>query len=334
MPTRDRPELAARAIRYFLAQDYPRRELVIVEQGAPVPRAEIPPEAPVRVFADHRRRSIGQARNMGCRLARGAVLAQWDDDDWYGPERLSRQVEPLLRGVADVTALRDAPILDLGTWTFWRCSPDLHRQMFRADVLGGTLVYRRAVWDRLTRYPDASLAEDATFLTRALRRGARLSPLPADGVYIYLRHGTNTWSFRCGEHLDPARWRQVAEPPLPAADRAFYRARAGRPIGSTPLVSCIMPTRNRRAFVPRAVDCFRRQDHPARELVIVDDGDDPIASLVRDLAGDDPAITYHRLPHPLPLGPKRNLAVSLARGELIAHWDDDDWSAPHRLRTR
>ena len=28
---------------------------------------------------------------------------------------------------------------------------------------------------------------------------------------------------------------------------------------------------------------------------------------------------------------QRNLACELSQGELIAHWDDDDWSAPHRL---
>jgi hypothetical protein len=32
------------------------------------------------------------------------------------------------------------------------------------------------------------------------------------------------------------------------------------------------------------------------------------------------------------VGAKRNLACEQARGELIAHWDDDDWHAPHRLR--
>jgi hypothetical protein len=31
------------------------------------------------------------------------------------------------------------------------------------------------------------------------------------------------------------------------------------------------------------------------------------------------------------LGAKRNLAVELSSGEFIAHWDDDDWSAPERL---
>jgi hypothetical protein len=30
-------------------------------------------------------------------------------------------------------------------------------------------------------------------------------------------------------------------------------------------------------------------------------------------------------------GAKRNLCCELAHGEIIAHFDDDDWSAPHRL---
>lgn len=31
-------------------------------------------------------------------------------------------------------------------------------------------------------------------------------------------------------------------------------------------------------------------------------------------------------------GTKRNMACEMSRGELIAHWDDDDWMAPQRLR--
>ena len=42
--------------------------------------------------------------------------------------------------------------------------------------------------------------------------------------------------------------------------------------GPTPLISCIMPTRDRPHFVAQAVRYFRRQDHPALELVVVDDG--------------------------------------------------------------
>lgn len=93
------------------------------------------------------------------------------------------------------------------------------------------------------------------------------------------------------------------------------------------LVSCIMPTRNRRRFVGQAIWYFLRQDYEPRELLILDDGDDP----VEDLVPSDPRISYRRLERRLPLGAKRNLACELSAGELIAHWDDDDWIAPHRL---
>jgi glycosyltransferase involved in cell wall biosynthesis len=94
------------------------------------------------------------------------------------------------------------------------------------------------------------------------------------------------------------------------------------------LVSCIMPTADRRGFVPRAIAQFLAQDYPDRELLIVDDGTDRI----EDLVPEDPRVRYIRLEQRLVLGAKRNLACEQARGELIVHWDDDDWSAPWRLR--
>lgn len=97
--------------------------------------------------------------------------------------------------------------------------------------------------------------------------------------------------------------------------------------GHLPLVSCIMPTYNRRRFVPRAIDYFLRQDYPNKELVIIDDGTDRVADLI--LA--DPRIRYFGLPQCASTGAKRNLACKRAAGSLVAHWDDDDWYAPWRL---
>jgi ADP-heptose:LPS heptosyltransferase/SAM-dependent methyltransferase len=94
-----------------------------------------------------------------------------------------------------------------------------------------------------------------------------------------------------------------------------------------PLVSCIMPTANRRAFVPAAIACFLGQDYPERELLILDDGTD----CVRDLVPADPRIRYVPLSAPMPLGAKRNRACELAGGDLIVHWDDDDWYPPDRI---
>ncbi len=97
--------------------------------------------------------------------------------------------------------------------------------------------------------------------------------------------------------------------------------------GDLPLVSCIMPTANRRRFVPLAIAYFLRQDYTERELVIVDDGSDP----VEDLVPLDPRIHYLRLAAGMSLGAKRNFACEQSRGAIIAHWDDDDWQSPRRL---
>jgi Glycosyl transferase family 2/Glycosyltransferase family 9 (heptosyltransferase) len=95
-----------------------------------------------------------------------------------------------------------------------------------------------------------------------------------------------------------------------------------------PMVSCIMPSANRRRFVPLAIRGFLAQDYPHKELIIVDDGEDP----VRDLVPDDERVRYVRLESKMILGEKRNRAAAEARGSIIVHWDDDDWNAPWRLR--
>jgi glycosyltransferase involved in cell wall biosynthesis len=88
-----------------------------------------------------------------------------------------------------------------------------------------------------------------------------------------------------------------------------------------------MPTADRRRWVPSAIDYFLRQSYGNRELLVLDDGEDRVA----DLIPFDSRIRYVGLDQRLVLGEKRNRACELARGELIVHWDDDDWQAPHRL---
>ncbi len=106
-----------------------------------------------------------------------------------------------------------------------------------------------------------------------------------------------------------------------------------------PLVSCIMPTYNRRAFAPLALEYFRRQTYPNRELIVVDDGSDPVGDLVDSWATDAGAangsrgvsVRYVRLHRRHTVGAKRNIACEAARGDVVLHWDDDDWHAPRRI---
>jgi glycosyltransferase involved in cell wall biosynthesis len=350
MVTADRADWARQAIAYFHRQTHPAdaRELIVVDDGAVDLRRELgdlldhPAIVPVRLV---RRESIGVKRNLGTARARGDVLMQWDDDDWYGPNRIARQAAPIAAGTADITGLCDAVWFDVDDWGFRRPSRAHHRHLFVEDVAGGTLAFHRRLWDRGLRYPDTSLAEDAAFVGQAVRRGARLARLPAEGVFVYLRHGTNSWQLRLRD--DRAGWDTVSEPAELTAypdDRAWYAARSRRagPVvlgrgpgpetgaqhdGLGPTVSCIMPTADRLDLLPAAIEGFRAQTYRDAELVVVDDGAESAGHLVPD----DPRVRYIRLDRKRVLGEKRNLAIEEARGEVIVHMDDDDWSHPERV---
>jgi glycosyltransferase involved in cell wall biosynthesis len=92
------------------------------------------------------------------------------------------------------------------------------------------------------------------------------------------------------------------------------------------LVSCVMPTYNRREFIPAAIACWLAQDYEDKELIILDDGDDGTEEVIPF----DVLIHYERSAR-LSTGAKRNSVNQRASGEIICHWDDDDWSAPDRI---
>jgi glycosyltransferase involved in cell wall biosynthesis len=340
MPTRNRRAFVRQALIYFDRQDYPNRELIIVDDGNDRVSDLIPPGSQVNYIALSQKASIGAKRNIACEQARGTIIAHWDDDDWYASHRLRHQVMPLLDKKADITGLEVSCFFDLTRWQAWTCTPDLHRRLFVGDVHGGTLVYWRWIWERLAHYPKASLAEDAYFLEQACLRGARLHKLPHANSFVYLRHASNAWRFPLGSYLQPTGWERVdLNSFLPPTDLPFYATlspvKPSLTLSSSsasgkdePLVSCIMPTYNRRSFVKQAISYFLRQEYANKELIVVDDGTDAIS----DLIPAEERIRYIRLREKTTVGAKRNLACEQACGTIIVHWDDDDWYAPHRLR--
>src|SRR5262245_42599025 len=88
-----------------------------------------------------------------------------------------------------------------------------------------------------------------------------------------------------------------------------------------PLVSAILVTRDRPAFVRQALRCFAAQTYANRELIVVDDG----AQSVRSLCAKAPRVRYHRLTVPTSTGTKLNLGIALAGGTILQKWDDDDF---------
>ena len=202
MPTYNRRRFVPQAIRYFLRQDYPDRELIVVDDGADAVSDLIPNDPSICYLRLHNKHSIGAKRNLACAVASGAIIVCWDDDDWYAPDRISYQVAPLLEGKADVTGLDRGLLFSLPSRQFWACSADLHSRMFAQSIVGGTVAFWKRLWEQGARFPDASLAEDAAFLRVLARRSARLARLTNAGTFIYVRHDYNSWCFTPGRFLD------------------------------------------------------------------------------------------------------------------------------------
>lgn len=203
-----------------------------------------------------------------------------------------------------------------------------------------------AVWDEDTAYAPSRIREQAAILAggasacgssivyawaTAEEQAFRRSDTALDPRTLMFRRDAER-SDTARDLRNPELWvvRGAEGEPISGDERARVKAllseRAPQ-FPAAPLVTCIMPTYNRRPFVPLALECFRLQSYPNRELIIVDDGSDP----VEDLACREPGVRYIPLTRRMSVGAKRNLACREARGEIIAHWDDDDWYGPSRL---
>lgn len=231
MPTYGRRHFVTQAVRYFLTQDYPATELIVVDDGPQPVDDLLQGDNRLRYVRLDRRVTIGAKRNLACQMAAGDLLIQWDDDDWYGPSRIRLQVADLLSGVADVTFLPQAWLLDLHTSQYWRNDDPI-------IGAGATFAFTSDAWQRAGGYGDSSAGEDWEFFHRILTRGGRSNRVETTESYIYVRHSSNSSLLNVDGHEGPGgSWRRTETPAfLPPAEVAFYRslARDRPPAGRAP----------------------------------------------------------------------------------------------------
>ena len=93
-------------------------------------------------------------------------------------------------------------------------------------------------------------------------------------------------------------------------------------------VDVILPTYNRRAFLPKAIECIRDQTFRDWRLLIVNDGGEDVADIVGGFG--DPRLVYFNRPH-AGKAAQLNFALSQATADYIAYMDDDDEVYPEHL---
>mmetsp|Transcript_110471 Transcript_110471/g.323162 ORF Transcript_110471/g.323162 Transcript_110471/m.323162 type:complete len:554 (-) Transcript_110471:274-1935(-) len=213
----------------FLAQDWPDKELIVIESFAHFTSQRFTSEArrPGSVVTHipfKGELSIGLKRNMGVHLASGKYVVQFDDDDLYAPSYISKMIKHM--------ESNNLAALTLGTWyncelhkgTFGFVDPESFRPFNYPDVKGTALeaeservmqeakeARRRSVdpivygygfsyaYLRDTAYaypfPDVSMSEDYEFMRRLrceLGDGRVGLLQDHDGICLHLLHRHNS----------------------------------------------------------------------------------------------------------------------------------------------
>jgi hypothetical protein len=238
MPTFNRRRFVEQAVRNIRRQDYPAIELVVVDDGSE-PVADLLDSLPnTQYLRLDRRQTIGHKRNLACEAASADIVIQWDDDDWYGPHRVSRQVDQIIADNADATGIGVNLLLDVRSMQIWST-----RERQAADPIfgpveslaGGTTAVRKDIWRRVNGYPDTSNGEDVGFLARVADAGGRILAISNQGSYVYVRHGRNSWRFDFSPEDGPPTWRRNRPPPgMDDDDLKFYSSLMDSGPGVTP----------------------------------------------------------------------------------------------------
>jgi glycosyltransferase involved in cell wall biosynthesis len=225
MPTKNRREFVAQALYYFEKQDYPNKELIVVDDGDDLVVDLVSQHAHVRYLAPQYAHTVGMKRNIACEAAQGELICHWDDDDWYASTRLSYQVAPFLTGEVDITGLHFQSVLDIQHMRGWRCADIVSPTAGVDGMHYGTAIYRKQLWMNRARFQDSVEGDDGSgFVRKLINSGAIVFTLPCADQQVYVRHGRNIWKYRPGTSIGSEIWTQVSlEQCIPQEDLNFYR---------------------------------------------------------------------------------------------------------------
>ena len=200
MPTANRQKYIPLAIQYFLNQDYPNKELIIVDDGKESIKPLLPEDERIRHFYTEKFSTIGAKRNFACQQAKGEIIIHMDDDDYFAKDWVTKQVTFLIENQVDICGIEHVHFFSPITDTLWlgtaanRNNPSGEPQWLN----GATLAYWKSFWQQHP-FEDKQTGEDDTFVKKT---GARVFAHDyIDGCVVILhQHNTTTKYFEQQKH--------------------------------------------------------------------------------------------------------------------------------------
>jgi glycosyltransferase involved in cell wall biosynthesis len=177
IPVLDHAALLGEAIDSVLGQSEPPAEVIVVDDGSTDGSGDVAARygTPVRVIRQERR-GVAVARNAGCEVASGRLLAFLDADDRWMTDKLEIQLTAMTDDVDIVSGLT-AQVPQRNWAQVVREGPPA--DTWRTGAVPGTVLMRRVLFDRVGQFDPALRAgESLDWHARAVEAGARIVVVP------------------------------------------------------------------------------------------------------------------------------------------------------------
>lgn len=186
--TKNHLNLVLRSIDCFLKQTYQNKELVITYETNN-PNISLfhfftknYPEIKLIELPDTPKKPLGELRNLSIEKSSGKYFMQWDDDDWFHPERIEYQV-------AQLDEKHQANILN--RWIMFDGMTNLAYVAFKRKW-EGSILCSKEIFMKSPKYSCIPKGEDTDFINSII---PYIKELDNPKLYIYIFHNNNTWQY-------------------------------------------------------------------------------------------------------------------------------------------
>lgn len=214
-PTYNRDGFLKNALTYFRSQDYENIEWLILDDS-PQASGSLSDLTDKNISYQHvdRKRSIGEKRNILIEKAKGEIIVQFDDDDYYAPNYVITMVSALADRDADLVNLRGWFLYDVrshffGYWDLmqkegphYRCDQagvaltmlnSQNNSAFDNNHLGflGFSAFKKKVWEAV-KFPAIDWNEDGQFSLQAKSKFKLDGIHDTKGLVLHFLHPDST----------------------------------------------------------------------------------------------------------------------------------------------
>jgi glycosyltransferase involved in cell wall biosynthesis len=186
-PTYNRRDRIKIAIECFLHQDYPKNmmEWIIIDDGTDKIK-DLVKDIPQVVYVElDEKLSLGEKRNISYQYAKGDIIFNIDDDDYYRKDKVSYTVNEMINN-KDYLISGSSCI-----YNYFECKKRIYKlgPYSKYHASDATLAFWKEYLENNSYKSDKNIALESDFLNKFKNKLLQLDP---EKTILVISHGTNT----------------------------------------------------------------------------------------------------------------------------------------------